>query len=167
MSSAPVLSCRAISPAELEDLFPFLLTYLRELALYEPPSVSSATPEGARQYLRHLAADPARHLWWTLLDGQRVGFACFRFLPVPPWSSEPAGLIDDFYILPPNRRQGLGRLAVEALVAYLRQRGAKGVRLNALIENEAAVAFWQAAGFRPLGTLLGTAYVMERPLEDA
>jgi GNAT superfamily N-acetyltransferase len=52
-----------------------------------------------------------------------------------------------FYVRPERRRRGVGRDAVK----WLRQHawaGAARIRLDVLIENTAAMAFWRAVGFR-------------------
>lgn len=71
-----------------------------------------------------------------------------------------------------EQRQGYGREAAEALLDWARARGATALRLGVDEGNEAAFAFWQTLGFRPveLRERLGPAgalrvTIMEFPLD--
>ena len=49
---------------------------------------------------------------------------------------------------PAQRRRGLGKSLLEALLARLAQAGARQVRLEVSTENEGAIAFYERLGFR-------------------
>jgi GNAT superfamily N-acetyltransferase len=71
-------------------------------------------------------------------DSQIIGYALYR-------RDQEYIYLRQFYVVPDCRRQGLGRAALE----WLRQHawGGQRVRVEVLVGNVAAVAFWRAVGF--------------------
>lgn len=68
-----------------------------------------------------------------------VGYALFR--------DEPDHIyLRQFYVKPERRREGIGREAIQWLRANA-WRDATQIRLDVLIGNEPAIAFWRAVGF--------------------
>ncbi|MEE9236060.1 MAG: N-acetyltransferase, partial [Candidatus Acidoferrales bacterium] len=69
-----------------------------------------------------------------------------------------------------RRRQGIGRALLETAERWLAQQGARRVRLETAVENQAVVTFWQRMGYETLGVLRGyyldrlDAYRMEKQL---
>ena len=57
--------------------------------------------------------------------------------------------LDDLFTHPDWRRRGAARLALDALVAAARRRGVRRVEVTA---NTHAMGFYEAAGFRRIGT---------------
>jgi GNAT superfamily N-acetyltransferase len=54
------------------------------------------------------------------------------------------------------RGRGVGRALGEDVVEWARREGYRGIQFNAVVEtNTAAVALWQALGFRIVGTVPG------------
>jgi ribosomal protein S18 acetylase RimI-like enzyme len=102
------------------------------------------------------------HPYWAVSAGRRVGFVSFSIEV-----ARKMVCIEDFYVLPGARRQGVGRQTVQALVAYFDQRGIELIELNVRRDNPTALAFWEAQGFRIASYRLrqyrdpktGTAYV--------
>ena len=72
-------------------------------------------------------------------DGETVGYALFR---------EDAEYIylRQFFVSAQHRRQGLGRQAIKWLSTH-RWKSALRVRVEVLVGNEEAIAFWRAVGF--------------------
>lgn len=74
-------------------------------------------------------------------------------------------------VLAARRRQGLGSQLLSTAEAWLHERGVRRVRLETAVSNQAAVQFWQRAGYRVVGTLRRyyldheDAYRMEKELE--
>ena len=60
----------------------------------------------------------------------------------------PAGVVYDLIVDPARRRQGIGRLLLEAILAALMERGAPRVLLSTADRNEAAQALFASHGFR-------------------
>jgi ribosomal protein S18 acetylase RimI-like enzyme len=78
-------------------------------------------------------------------DGDRiVGYA--QLLPRHPTDGHPwIGLL---LIDGRVRRRGYGRAVAEALAQRMREAGATAVRLGVLEDNDAALRFWAALGYR-------------------
>lgn len=79
--------------------------------------------------------------YWALRTGERVGFVTFS-------RNGESAYIDDFYVLPGARRQGLGRAIVQALAAFFDRDGVTLIELSVRRDNPRALAFWEAMGFR-------------------
>jgi ribosomal protein S18 acetylase RimI-like enzyme len=60
----------------------------------------------------------------------------------------PAGVLHDVIVDPEHRRRGIGRLLVEAALAYLKSRGAPRVVLSTAVQNEPAQQLFASLGFR-------------------
>ena len=73
------------------------------------------------------------------LDGRTVGYALFR--DEPDWT-----YLRQFFILPEFRRQGVGRSAMQWLLANAFP-ATKRLRLDVLVDNQRGIAFWHAIGF--------------------
>ena len=61
----------------------------------------------------------------------------------------PAGVLHDIVVDPDPRRQGVGRVLLDATLEALAARGAPQVVLWTAARNEAAQRLFAAAGFRP------------------
>ena len=60
----------------------------------------------------------------------------------------PAGVLHDVIVAPEHRGRGVGRLLLEATLAYLKSRGAPRVVLWTAVQNEPAQRLFASAGFR-------------------
>jgi len=72
----------------------------------------------------------------------------------------PAGVLHDVVVDPEHRRRGVGRLLLDAVLAYLRSRGAPRVVLSTAVQNEPAQRLFANLGFRR------TMIEMTRELDD-
>ena len=63
------------------------------------------------------------------------------------------GYVNELYITPAARRQGLSRRLVDFCEDWLRGQGVTAVQAQVLAGNGAAHAMWQACGMTPVGTL--------------
>jgi ribosomal protein S18 acetylase RimI-like enzyme len=68
-----------------------------------------------------------------------AGYALFRTEPDHVY-------IRQFFVEPERRRQGIGRAAIEHLANHV-WRHRPRLRLDVLVDNAAAIAFWRAVGF--------------------
>jgi ribosomal protein S18 acetylase RimI-like enzyme len=93
-------------------------------------------------------------------DGRPIGFV---FATVPRKTPD-LGHVVDLYVVPPARRQGIGRALMERVVAALAERGVGHVGLDVRIDNAAAGAFYDRLGFVPQERFLtaSTSAVQER-----
>ncbi|MDH4276058.1 MAG: GNAT family N-acetyltransferase, partial [Gammaproteobacteria bacterium] len=57
-------------------------------------------------------------------------------------------ILNDLFVVPPARRQGVGEQLMSATVAYAKELGAARVSLSTAVTNEAAQALYHAAGWR-------------------
>ncbi len=74
-----------------------------------------------------------------------AGYALYRV--------DPDGIyLRQFFVAPEFRRRGVGRGALAWLLA-VEWRGRR-IRLEALMGNRAAIAFWHAVGFKEYGVIL-------------
>jgi len=77
---------------------------------------------------------------------QIVGYA----LLFPFWSAEYGGLLlllDELYVAPARRSQGLGAAFLAWIEAYAAARGHVAISLVAMAHNERAIAFYDRAGY--------------------
>ncbi len=75
-----------------------------------------------------------------------AGFALLRFHPSLSTGARDASL-EELYVVPERRGQGLGRALLEAAMAHARQRGAAHIDLSTSEDAAAALALYEAAGF--------------------
>jgi GNAT superfamily N-acetyltransferase len=79
-------------------------------------------------------------------DGAVIGLAAAAF---SAWNRRVQ--VEDFYVAPTARGQGIGRALMGSVVAYARQVGARCVWLETQTINYPAVQFYQHLGFRLCG----------------
>lgn len=109
---------------------------------------------GVREATTELVGNPALgRLWLIEQQGAAIGFValCFSF------SLESHGrdaFIDEIYLLPEFRGQGIGTTAMQFVEAEARQLGVKRLFLEAERANIGAVALYQKLGFEDLGRFL-------------
>jgi ribosomal protein S18 acetylase RimI-like enzyme len=84
---------------------------------------------------------------WIVLDGEHVGFVMSRLYYDQPLPGEQTTEILECYVEPARRRGGVGRAAIEALLAREREHGTALVEAGVLRDNAEALAFWEALGF--------------------
>jgi ribosomal protein S18 acetylase RimI-like enzyme len=81
--------------------------------------------------------------------GEVVGYA---YAAVEPrdWMSlrDSAGILHDIIVDPAERGHGIGRMLLDAALAFLKSRGAPRVVLETAERNEAAQRLFASAGFR-------------------
>lgn len=66
-----------------------------------------------------------------------------------------AGHIVTIDVDPARRRQGAGRLLMDALIERCRERGAALLRLEVAVDNDGAIAFYKLRGFVETGRIRG------------
>jgi ribosomal protein S18 acetylase RimI-like enzyme len=74
------------------------------------------------------------------------GIALIR-LRTAVWTGRPEAHLQELYVAPPIRGQGLGRALLEATMAVAREAGATGVDLNTGETDTAARTLYESAGF--------------------
>lgn len=136
----PALNLRPATPADMPAIFQLI----QALAEYEKLSHAvTGTPEsleahlfGERPYAEAILAEYA---------GQSVGFALF-FHNYSTFLTKPGIYLEDLFVLPEYRNQGIGK----ALLSYLAQlaitRGCGRLDWSVLDWNEPAIAFYRRMG---------------------
>lgn len=81
------------------------------------------------------------HPYWALLDGQRIGFVNFSIFP-----DEKRAEVEDFYVIPDQRRRGYGTEMVRWLFRQLDAHGVERLDLTVRRDNPNALVFWEAQG---------------------
>lgn len=106
----------------------------------EPTPGVEALTKYARQLLEAGEMD-------VLLAGDGPdGISLVRLRP-SPWTGKPEAYLQELYVVPPLRGQGIGRALLEATIALAREAGATGIDLNTGETDTAARALYESAGF--------------------
>jgi ribosomal-protein-alanine N-acetyltransferase len=143
----------------------------------EPESASFAHVAAMAEI--HRAAFAASQAWGTTAIGVQLA------LPgVAGWLDRRGGMIlariaaDEMEVLtiavvPPARRQGIGRKLLDTALAWAGSQGARAALLEVAVGNSAALALYQRVGFSPVGRRPryypdgGDALILRRPLIPA
>ncbi len=80
---------------------------------------------------------------------QIVGFALFCH-SFSTWEGHPGIYLDDLYVIPEERGNGVGKLLVGEIAQLARQRGCKRLEFISLVSNQSAYNFNQSLGAKPL-----------------
>lgn len=93
-----------------------------------------------------------------------VGFAAGKVTPGNGFQvPDKLGQITDCYVIPARRRRGAGRRLASRLVDLLVGKGAESIRLQVVVKNPAAEAFWASLGYEPLEVIFERALVRPPP----
>lgn len=140
----PAVRLVPVPTEEHDAFFAMLATYHAELDQYD----AHADDWDAEVHRRAILDDmEGREISWVEAYGQRAGFLMVRVLTDWPDESRDIASIAEFYIAPPFRRRGVGRAAIEALLADHRARGTFEVEAGILVRNDPARQFWASLGF--------------------
>jgi len=121
-----------------------ILHCIRELARYE--RLEHECELDAARLREHLFG--ARPVAWALVaehSGQRVGFAlCFATFST--FKTRACMHLEDLFVLPEHRGQGLGLQLLRACAAEAVRQGCPRLDWNVLDWNEPAIGFYRAQG---------------------
>ncbi len=134
-----------IVPATESDI-PAIHALIKALAEYERLSHEVVSTEadirnslfGPRPYAEVILAKS---------DGQTVGFALF-FHNYSTFLGRPGIYLEDLFVLPDFRSQGIGRALLAALARLAVERGCGRLEWSVLDWNEPAIGFYQRMGAR-------------------
>ncbi|MGH2985204.1 MAG: GNAT family N-acetyltransferase [Solirubrobacterales bacterium] len=103
------------------------------------PGVEALT-ERARQLL-------AEGEMTVLLGGERPdGIALIRLRPAI-WTEGLDAYLEELYVAPDRRREGIARALLEATMDAAREAGAVRIELGTSVEDTAAIALYESCGF--------------------
>jgi GNAT superfamily N-acetyltransferase len=135
-----------VRPAAHGDV-PVLLELFAELAEYEHIAHElRATASGLTAAL--FGKPPAAEALIAERDGGEVlGYALF-FTTFSSFLTSPAMWLEDLYVRPSHRGEGVGRALLSAVAARTRERGGERLEWAALDWNELALGFYRRMGAR-------------------
>jgi len=132
-----------VDPAKRQDV-PLILELIRELAEYEKePDSAQATTEQIETAL--FGARPAAEAVIARLDGEPAGWALW-FQNFSTWTGKPGLWLEDLYVRPRYRRQGVGRALLAYLARLCVERDYGRFEWSVLDWNTPAIDFYQALG---------------------
>ena len=135
-------SC-TVTAATAADV-PVILSFIRELAEYERLShVCVATEEALRDHL--FGPRPAAEVLIARVGRAPAGFALY-FGTFSTFLGKPGIYLEDLYVRPDLRRQGVGAALLRHLAAIAVQRGCGRLEWAALDWNEPAIQFYEKIG---------------------
>ena len=132
-----------IRPATPSDV-PTILAFIRELALYErdPAAVLATEADllrdgfGPSPYFRCIIAHQ---------DGTPAGFALF-FTSYSTWRGHHGIRLEDLYVTPAHRGQGIGKALLQHLARIAIAEGCPRLEWDVLDWNQPAIDFYHAQG---------------------
>jgi len=104
----------------------------------------------------------------SLVAADEGGIAGFAIAETRMHHGQPVGHIVTIDVDPSRRRQGVGRLLMDAVMEGCREAGVSRLQLEVAVDNDGGVAFYKELGFSPAGRIRGyymgklDALVMER-----
>jgi ribosomal protein S18 acetylase RimI-like enzyme len=100
-----------------------------------------------RQTIESAMMSPHFFLRGVRVNGRTAGFIMFGFRDEPMWQKRRRGYLSNIYVIPSERRKGLGQFMVEGALQTMRQMDVAVVELDVYGGNEAGERFWRAMGF--------------------
>ncbi len=143
MTSASPQTTLVIRPATPEDI-PTIVALIKALADFEKLSHEvTGSPEDLRQSL--FGERPYAEAVLAWVDETPAGMALF-FHNFSTFLMKPGIYLEDLFVLPEYRRQGIGRALLVYVGKLARQRGCGRFEWNVLDWNTPAIEFYQSMG---------------------
>ena len=140
-----------LRPAVPEDA-PLIVDYIRELAEFErEPEKAVAVEADIRRYA--FGASPLVHVTMAEWSGQPAGFALW-FLNFSTWDGKPGIYLEDLFVRPAYRRNGIGKSLLKHLAGVAVGEGWTRFVWQVLDWNQPAIEFYEAHGARIMRTWL-------------
>ena len=149
------ITARAASAVDV----PELVAMMREF--YAEADYALDEAWAARSFLS-LLGDPSRGAAFIASGNEKpLGYAVLTLRHSMEFGGLD-GFIDDLFVRKASRRLGVGRAALEALLAECRRRGVLALHVETSDGNPAAVALYERLGMRDRKRLLLTARLTDR-----
>ena len=142
----------ALRAARVDDV-PLLVELMREF--YAESQYALDAERAETVFAQLLSDDRLGRVWIVEADRSAVGYVVLTFV----FSMEYGGLnavVDDLFIRPGYRHQGLGRAALAQVIESCRSQGVRALHLETEPANGAAMRLYRRAGFRENGRQLMT-----------
>jgi GNAT superfamily N-acetyltransferase len=130
------------------DDVPAVVGLVHELADYEREAASCLLTD-EQLHAALFGPTPALFGHVAELDGPVVGCALW-FLNFSTWRGVHGVYLEDLYVRPAHRGQGLGRALLAALAAVCTERGYARLEWSVLNWNEPSIAFYRSIGAVPM-----------------
>ncbi|MFN9091870.1 MAG: GNAT family N-acetyltransferase [Alphaproteobacteria bacterium] len=124
-------------------LLPLLSAYGAEMA----PHLAGAAPATASEMLKLITADPRAEMLVAFRGNDALGFAHFFELPEIVFARR-CGALDDLFVAPAARRQGVAQSLIEALTVLGTRRGWSHLRWIVPETDRAAIALYERIAAR-------------------
>ena len=135
---------RPVTPDDMEAV----ANLVRELAVYEKlEHRAQATPDDFRRHL--FGPRPAAEAAIAEVAGEPVGFALW-FTTFSTFRGQPGIYLEDVFVRPEYRGQGIGKALLAMLARLVVDRGYGRLEWSVLNWNEPAIGFYRALGARPM-----------------
>jgi GNAT superfamily N-acetyltransferase len=134
------LRIEPIAAGHIDELLPLIAAYQR---FYEAEQVDD---ERNRAFFsRFIAPSEGGMLLGAWQDGKLLGYAClyWHFTSLVPAETV---LMNDLYVDPATRGEGVGRALIEASAAIARERGAHHLEWATAPDNETAQRLYDSTG---------------------
>jgi GNAT superfamily N-acetyltransferase len=146
---SPTYVIRPVTPDDME----VLANLVRELAVYERlEQHAKASPEDFRRHL--FGTRPAAEAAIVEVAGQAVAFALW-FATFSTFTGQPGVYLEDLFVRPEYRGQGIGKALLAMLARLAVERGCAKINWSVLTWNEPAIGFYRELGARPIDEWMG------------
>lgn len=136
-----------LRPATLEDI-PVLFQLIQALAEYE--KLSHEVSGSAENLKQHLFGNPSYiEAILAEVEGKAVGFALF-FHNYSTFLTQPGIYLEDLFVLPEYRRQGIGKALITHVAELAVSRGCGRLEWSVLDWNQPAIDFYEKIGAKIL-----------------
>jgi GNAT superfamily N-acetyltransferase len=138
-----------IRTATPEDI-PQILAFIRALAAYErePDAVTATEADLMRD---GFGPNPFYFCLIAEIDGQPAGFA-FYFFNYSTWMGRPGLYLEDLFVHPEFRGQGIGKALLQKVAAIAVEKNCPRLQWEVLDWNTPAIDFYSAMGAEFLDT---------------
>jgi ribosomal protein S18 acetylase RimI-like enzyme len=146
------VNIRPATPADLKAIGKLGALLVRTHHDFDPERFMAATSQTEKSYGSFLGtqlAEPNIVILVAERDGQVIGYT-YAGVEGNDYMSlrGPAGVVYDLIVDPGHRRQGVGRMLLDATLEVLKARGAPRVVLSTAERNTPAQHLFDRAGFR-------------------
>jgi GNAT superfamily N-acetyltransferase len=125
-----------------------ILGFIRELAEYEKLAHEVVADEGS--LVTHLFGDrPSAHVVIAEWHGEPAGFALY-FYSFSTFLAKPTLYLEDLFVRPLLRGNGIGDALLRSLAAVALERGCGRMEWSVLDWNEPALGFYRKLGASPM-----------------
>jgi ribosomal protein S18 acetylase RimI-like enzyme len=147
----------AIRNGRLKDRFKALrvwhefMDYHRRISAMDNELVDKAGELWMQYFERHVRS-PKRKALIAEQDGQVIGFLLGEIQKRPPIFRAPyQAYVDSIGVVESKRNQGIGGLMMDCFAMWASEKGAPYIMLHVVIENAAAIRFYEKHGYKAMG----------------